>query len=80
MTGFFEPKEKNKDQQDASGLGFTAATTDPNPIVNTVKGGSANPGSAIAGTATRAQAGNVSSEGSVSPGFVGTRTIPGTQS
>jgi hypothetical protein len=51
-----------------------------NPISNTVPGGSAFPGSAIAGIATRAQAGNVSGEGTVQPGFVGTRTIPGNQS
>lgn len=77
---FFGPKTRNKSQQDV---------TDYDPLDHTVKGGSANSGSAIGVSTTLARPGQVfvsgsgegpNSAGTTGPGFVGTRTIVGTQS
>jgi hypothetical protein len=77
MTEFFAPTDRNKSQQDI---------TDYDPLNHTVKGGSANSGSAIGVSTTLARPGQVfisgsgegpNSAGTTGPGFVGTRTVPG---
>jgi hypothetical protein len=71
MTDFFAPKDRNKSQQDI---------TDYDPLDHTVKGGSANQGSAIGVSTTLARpeqhfisgAGEgPNSAGTTGPGFVG---------
>jgi hypothetical protein len=77
---FFGPTKHNKSQQDV---------TDYDPLDHTVKGGSANSGSAIGVSTTLARPGQFlrsgsgegpNSAGTTVPGFVGTRTIPGNES
>ncbi|HTZ86487.1 MAG TPA: hypothetical protein VMB05_07450 [Solirubrobacteraceae bacterium] len=77
MTEFFAPKDRNKSQQDV---------TDYDPLDHSVKGGSANAGSAYGVVATAARPGQSfrsgaaegpHSAGTTVPGFVGVREVPG---
>lgn len=75
MSEFFTPKDRNKSQQDV---------TDYDPLDHTVKGGSANSGSAYGVAATAARPGQhfvggaaegPNSAGTTAPGYVGTREV-----
>jgi hypothetical protein len=75
MAEFFQPTDRDRSQQDI---------TDYDPLDHTVKGGSANSGSAYGVSATKARPGQTfvggaaegpHSAGTTVPGYVGERSV-----